>query len=289
MRSIILLCAFILFAWRLSSTNLKEAIASKLVTVEMTGSNYDSIPPSMGADGFKPKMQMTVSNLSDHPVALDLDPGYMLEADEPGYQAMLLTQSVDIKLNPREKKKDFLYAMCTELTKSGPGSSLHYQVAGKAKPALLQMALFIASKKFLVHAAQEAVWSISDDLPVMSITDKNHAVTDALQKEAASIKGLHIDELKREYDKRKSTILAEFNTNRVDRNIPFVVEDSAVVSAGYYNQSGQLMWPVYTNVLLRAGKHSIRYNPFPVAYTGQRYTFKVIKDGAVYKEYNFRQ
>ena len=86
--------------------DLKDAIASKLVAIEVTGANYDSIPRSMNADGFVPKMQMTVSNLSDHPVALDLDPGYMLEADEPGYQAMLLTQSVALKLRPRERKRD---------------------------------------------------------------------------------------------------------------------------------------------------------------------------------------
>ena len=179
--------------------------------------------------------------------------------------------------------------MCTELTKSGPTTSLHYQVAGKAKPALLQMALFIASKKFLVHAAQEAVWSISDDMPVLSITDPNPAIRDALQKEAATIKGVHIDALKREYDKRKGAILAEFNGNRLDRNIPFAISDSAVVSAGYYDHKCILVQPIYTNVLLREGRHSIRYNPFPAALAGQRYTVRMIKDGEVYREYNFRQ
>lgn len=269
--------------------NLKEAIASKAVMVEMAGSNYDSIPGSMRTDGFIPSMQMTVSNLSDHPLDLDLDPGYMLEATEPGYQAMLLVQSIGIKLKPKEKQRDYLYAMCTELSKSGPNSSLHYQVSGKAKPALLDMALFIASKKFLVHAAQEAVWSLSDNMPILSITDPNPAITAALQKEAAKIKGVHLEELKAEYDKRKGTILAEFNGSKLDRNIPFTVRDSAMISVGYYNSHGELLRPIVKNTLLREGKHSVRYEPFPLAYAGQRYTVRLIKDGNVYREYNFRQ
>src|SRR3954466_5310913 len=140
----ILFVLFILIGWRTSSMNLKEAIASKIVAVEVSGANWDSMPTSL-RNGFSPKMEMTVSNLSGQPIQLDLDPGYMLEAAEPGYQAMLLSQVIDFKLKPNEKQRNYVYAMCTELHKSGSNSSLKYHVGGKASPALMQMAMFIAS------------------------------------------------------------------------------------------------------------------------------------------------
>jgi hypothetical protein len=214
--------------------DLKQAIASKIVAVEVSGANYDSMPISM-RNGFSPKMQMTVSNLSNQPVQLDLDPGYMLEATEPGYQAMLLTQSVDLKLKPKERKRNYVYAMCTQLSKSGPNSDLHYHVAEKAKPSLLRMALFIASKKYLVHAAQEAVWSISDNLPIPSIDDKDPHVTDDLQKEVADIKHVNLEEVKKEYKNSKGAALAEFNGSKIDHNIPFDVKDTSVVAVAYYD------------------------------------------------------
>jgi hypothetical protein len=268
--------------------DLKQAIASKLVSVEVSGANYDSIPVSM-RNGFSPKMQMTVSNLSNQPVQLDLDPGYMLEAAEPGYQAMLLTQSVDLKLKPKERQRNYIYAMCTQLSKSGPNSSLHYHVAEKAKPSLLRMALFIASKKYLVHAAQEAVWSISDNLPIPSIDDKDPHITDELQKQVADIKHVNLDEVRKEYKKNKGAALAEFNGSKTDRNIPFDVKDTSVVAVAYYDLNGTPIKTIMKPTMLMQGKHSIRYEPYPVALAGQKYSVKMIKDGAPYKEYYFMQ
>ena len=286
--SYLLLAAFIFSGLRISAVNLKEAIANKQISVEVTGSNYDSIPSSL-RNGFAPKMQMTVSNLSNEPLDIDLDPGYMLEASESGYQAMLLTQAVALKLNGNEKKRNYLYAMCTEISKSGPNSSLHYRVADLAKPALLQMATFIASKKYLVHGAQQAVWSISDDLPISSITDADPVIQKDLQQQAASIKGVHFDELKNEYERRKGVQMAAFDGQKLDRNITFSVKDTALVSVGFYDGQGNLIRPIFNNRLFREGKHSIRYNPYPLAFAGKQYTVRMMKDGSLYREYYFMQ
>ena len=283
-----LLLLFVLISWRVSCMDLRQAIASKLVSVEVSGANYNEMPADLKS-GFSPKMQMTVSNLSSQPLHLDLEPGYMLEAVEPGYQAMLLTQSIDIRLKPKERKKDFLYAMCTQMSHSGPNSSLHYHVADRARPGLLQMALFIANRKFLVHAAQEAVWCISDDLPIPSIEDYDPHITDELQQLVASIKHVNLDQIRKEYKAKKGAAMAEYNGAKTDRNIPFTLEDSSMVSVGYYDLSGHLIRPIISSTLLMQGRHSVRYDPFPVGLTGKRYSVKMIKDGSPYREYYFKQ
>jgi hypothetical protein len=260
-----------------------------MIAITVTGSNYDSVPPSLRTADFSPEMQMTVSNLTGSPLSLELDPGYMLEASEHGYQAMLLTQAVALYLKPREIQRNFLYAMCTQLHNSGPNPSLHYHVAELAKPDLLKMAQFIASKRYQSFAAQEAVWSLSDDRPIPAIGGTS-AMDHDLQLEAANIKGLDLEKLKKEYNNSTANDrIIYLNGDRLNRNIPFEIKDSAMVSVGFYGADGELLKPIASDVLLRGGKHSFRYDPFPVAFAGKRYTVRMIKDGAVYREYYFRQ
>ena len=156
-----------------SAVNLKDALAGKMISVSVTGSNYDSLPASLRKQDFHPEMEMTVSNLTSQPLSLELDPGYMLEATEHGYQAMLLTQAVAVNLGPNKRQRNYLFAMCTQLHNSGPNSSLHYHVAELARPDLLKMAQFIAARDYQSFTAQEAVWSLSDDRPIPAIGDNS--------------------------------------------------------------------------------------------------------------------
>jgi hypothetical protein len=41
--------------------------------------------------------------------------------------------------------------------------------------------------------------------------------------------------------------------------------------------------------MLMQGKHSVRYEPYPVALAGKKYSVKMIKDGSPFKEYYFMQ
>jgi hypothetical protein len=297
--TLLLIVAFIFSTLRVSSINLKDAIASNLVAVDVSGSNYDSIPVALRYSGAAPKMQMTVSNLSSESIALELEPGYMLEATQPGYQAMLLVQPVDVQLRPNERRLQYLYAMCTEVSKSCPYYSLSYKVADKAKPALLEMARYVASKNYVGAGAQEAVWSISDNFPLMSIHEKDTGIERELQKKAAAIKGVHLDELLKEYAKRDSLMrigrkiedrmLAEFNGDKSDRNLIFSIRDTAMVSVGFYDYGGKFLKSINDAKLFKEGRHCIRYNPYPLALAGKRYLVKMIKNGVVEREYYFIQ
>jgi hypothetical protein len=57
----ILFIAFLFSTISASSLNLKDALASHQIAVEVSGSNYDSMPTSLRKNGFSPEMQMTVS------------------------------------------------------------------------------------------------------------------------------------------------------------------------------------------------------------------------------------
>jgi len=284
-----LFVAFFFFCSHASSLSIKEAMANKQIAVDVSGTNYDSVPQYLRAAGEAPGMQMTVSNLTDRTLDLDLDPGYMLEPVEHGYQAMLLTQYIKLKVNPGARQRNYIHAMCTQLHNSGPNSTLHYHVANIAPPALLQMAMFIAQHDYQSFSAQEAVWSISDGMPTPTIGNYNIPMDNELQNLVANIKGEDIGKLRKEFKANQKAVMSEFIGSRADRNIPFDISDSAMVTVGYYSHDGVLLKPIITETLFKNGKHSIRYDPYPVAYSGQHYMVKMIKNGSVYREYYFSQ
>lgn len=274
-------------AW---SLNLTDAIKSNQVSVDWTGANYSEVPENQKMDGFAPKMQMTVKNLTGRDLDLELDEGYMLEPAEKQYQAMLLTQVVATRLKPNEKQKRFIFAMCTQLSNSSPNTQTHYAVGKKAPDALLRLAKYIVANKLQSSAAQEAVWSLSDNSPILSISNPNEVVTESLQKFVADIKGVNLTQLKKDNEgKTYSDIISTFNGKKEDRNLTFKLDSTATVSAGYYSTSGELLKPIVDEVVLLDGKRSIRYNPFPISLTNQRYSVRLVKDGEIFREYYFRQ
>ncbi len=289
----LLLAAFVFSTFQIFAVNLKEAIDNKLVAVNIAGADYDSMPTSL-RNGFAPEMRLVVSNLKNSDIELSLDPGYLFVAVKPGYQPMLLVQNINYKLKPNERQLNYVYAMCTALSKSGPGTDMPFLVSDKASPELVEMARFIASEKYQSHPAQQAVWVLSDNTPVTSIGGTDSALVIALRKQLAVIKHVSVDSLMKLYtysasQGAASDDLLQYNYSRCDRNLTFTVVDTAIITAGYYDAQGHMIKPLFVNTLFVDGRHSIRYDPYPVSLRGQNYTVKLIKDGRICKEYYYMQ
>jgi len=271
------------------SLSLSEAIATKKVSVDWTGADWNAMPPSIHNSGYAPKMQLVIKNQTASPLSLDLEEGYLLQPDLPGYQAMLITQKINLNCPPNQKQQQFIYTMCTQLSHSGPGCNTHYKLGKKASGALLHLAQFIRIKGYQNVTAQEAVWSITNDSPILSINSSNPAIEMNFQKLVAQLKGVDLEKLKQSETRKASAILAEYNGIRTDRNITFSSDSMTAVSVGYYDANNELITPLFTNRNFTKGKHSIRYNPYPISIHNKNYSVKMIRDSQVFKEYYFRQ
>lgn len=281
--------AFAFLSNSIFALSLSQAIAEKKVVVDWTGASWQEMPTNLRTNGFSPKIQLVIKNQTTAPLALDLEEGYMLQPNEKGYQAMLITQQIKLNCEPNKQQKQYIYAMCTQLTNSGPGENTHYKLGEKASSALLQLAQFIRLKNYENGAAQAAVWSMTDESPVLSIESTNPAIALDLQKMVAQLKGVDLEKLKKTETRKSNVILAEFNGNKLDRNIPFSVDTNAVVSVGFYDANDQLIKPIFQDRIFTKGNHSIRYNPFPLAFINKHYSVKMMRDGELFKEYYFRQ
>lgn len=272
------------------SAHLVNAIANNTISIEMFGANSKEIPDELRKNGFDPKLQMELANNTSETLKIEMEEGYMMEPAENGYQALLMTQPLIITLQPKSKKKQFIYAMCTQLSMSSPNSKVKYKVGKKAPDALLKMAQYIAKNKLQNLAAQQAVWSISDNSPILAIHAEKDNITNDLQKFVANIKGVDLEKMRKENEgKNWSQIMYSYNRDKSDRNIVFKNDSASIISVGYYGANGELLKPFIDTTLFAAGHHSIRYNPFPLSLANKRYSVRMIKDGEVFREYYFMQ
>lgn len=286
-----LLVVATMFAWQsFYATHLVNALNTKEISMEMRGAIYKEMPEAMRSESFAPKLQMELRNNTNAPLKVELEEGYMMEPVENGYQALLMTKPMVITLQPKSGSKQFLYAMCTQLSMSSPNSTIKYKVGKKAPDALLRLAQLIAQKNYQNFGAQQAVWSISDNSPILSISGSSKDMENDLQKFVADLKGVDLEKLKRENQgKDLASIMSPYNGRKLDRNIVFKSDTSSVVSVGYYNEQGELIKPLFENTLFKDGQHSIRYNPFPLALASKRYSVRLIKDDEIFREYYFMQ
>lgn len=289
MRTTYTLTFIVLLSLKSFGLSLSEAIADKKVMVDWTGSDYSTVPEAIKNSGFYPKMQMVITNQTNAPLTVNLDEGYLLQPNEEGYQAMLITQQIALDCPAKQQQKQLIYAMCTQLSHSGPGVKTHYKLGEKATPALFQLAQFIRMHNYQNSAAQQAVWSITDGSPILSIDDANPAVMESLQGFVAQLKGTTLAKIKEQEPRKAKALLQEFNGLKVDRNITFSADSITTVSVGFYDMDNNLIQPIFANREFQKGDHSIRYNPFPVKLRERNYTVKMIRDGELYREYFFRQ
>jgi len=273
-----------------NATHVVNAIATNLVSAEIKGANGAEIPNAFRENNYLPKLQMELVNNTNQELNLEMEEGFLMEPTEKGYQVLLMTQPLIVKLKPKSKEKQFIYAMCAQLSMSSPSSKIKYKVGKKSSGALLELAQFIAKNKYQSFGAQEAVWSLTDGSPILSIHSENLNIQNGLQAFVANLKGVNLEQLKRENAYNNlAQIMAVYNGKQFDRNIVFNTDTAHIISVGYYSQSGELLKPIIEDILIKDGAHSVRYNPFPLSLANKRYSVRMLKDGEIFREYYFMQ
>ncbi|OJV27065.1 MAG: hypothetical protein BGO32_11445 [Bacteroidetes bacterium 37-13] len=285
-----IIAMLIAFSARVNATHVVNAIATNLISAEIQGANGAEIPNNFRENNYLPKLQMELVNNTNQELNLEMEEGFLMEPTEKGYQVLLMTQPLIVKLKPKSKEKQFIYAMCAQLSMSSPSSKIKYKVGKKSSGALFELAQYIAKNRCQSFAAQEAVWSLTDNSPILSIHSENLNIQNGLQAFVANLKGVNLEQLKKENAYNNlAQIMAVYNGKQFDRNIVFNTDTAHIISVGYYSQSGELLKPIIEDVLVKDGAHSIRYNPFPLSLTNKRYSVRMIKDGEIFREYYFMQ
>ena len=173
---------------------LSEAIQKKLVSVNVSGAKSDTSFHGDYSSHYGPCMAKEIVSTTNENLNLNLEYGYRLVPDDSSLQTMMVTQSLIVKLQPKQKKNYRIYAMCTEAHDGGPGPEEKFVLRNRATGNLLGLAELINRKKYQNDAAQNAVWCFTNDYDLSSIYNADTVTMYELRRFVAKAKGISFDQ-----------------------------------------------------------------------------------------------
>ena len=139
-----------------TSYKLSEAVQKKLVSVNLHGAKADTSFKGEYSSHYGPCMALEVLSISGENLNLNLEYGYRLVPDDSSLQTMIVTQTLIVKLPPKQKKNFRVYAMCTEAHDGGPSPDARFVLRNRASGNLLGLTELLNRKKYQGDAAQNA-------------------------------------------------------------------------------------------------------------------------------------
>lgn len=152
---------------------LAEAEQKKLVLLSITGAVPDTAYHGEYSSHYGPCMALQVANTTNQALNLYLEYGYKLEPEDSSLQTMIVTQTLLVKLQPRQKKDYRVFAMCSQAHDKGPSKDESFVLRTRASGNLLGVTELINRKKYQSDAAQNAVWCLTDNYELSSITSED--------------------------------------------------------------------------------------------------------------------
>ena len=190
--SCLLIFFFVFISNAETAYKLSEAIQKKMVSVSMSGAKSDTSFRGDYSSHYGPCMAMEIVSTTNENLNLNLEYGYRLVPDDSSLQTMMVTQTLMVKLQPKQKKNYRIYAMCTEAHDGGPGPEEKFVLRNRATGNLLGLAELINRKKYQNDAAQNAVWCFTNDYDLSSIYNADTGMMYELRRFVAKAKGISL-------------------------------------------------------------------------------------------------
>lgn len=262
--------------------SLSEALRLKLVSVSMAGAAHDTTGNYTNG-ALAPCMGMLVSNNTNTEVMLSLDYGYKLEPTDSSYQTMMVSQTLIVKLPAKQKKTYRLYAMCTQASDRGPSETEHFSLGKRATGSLLGMAELVNRKRYQTDAAQNAVWCLTDNHDLQSISSSDTAMMYELRRFVAKAKGMSLSAVYAEANYVEPVRTYRMRTT-YSGELRYSISRPAKVLVALFDNENHMKRVYVNNETQREGQYSYGYQITSDELEGKKYYLRMFRDGKMEEE-----
>ncbi|MCA0431600.1 MAG: hypothetical protein LCH32_13970 [Bacteroidetes bacterium] len=145
---------------------------------------------SINVGGYQGKcMQLTVTNLTNDSIEVQLEPGLIFDSKIDERQDILVIQEEFFVLGGKSSLTKKIKGYCCQASKSAPNSGDSYTFNFKSDYALNKLAQFLNNRNYNANAEQQAIWAISDKKNTANITGGNDSLQVELRHFVAGLKG----------------------------------------------------------------------------------------------------
>lgn len=264
---------------------LSEAIQKKLVSVNIAGAKRDTLFKGEFSSHYGPCMFMEVANSSAEALNLNLEYGYRLEPDDSSLQTMMVTQTLIVKLPPRQKKNYRIYAMCTEASDGAPSPSEKFRMAKRANGKLLGVAELINRKHYQNDAAQNAVWCLTNNHDLQSIYSEDTVMMYELRTFVAKAKGIPLSKIYEASNDGYSAPVTTYTTRTVySGSISYSFSKTSKVMIALFDEDNHMKKVYVNNETQHEGEYTYNYHIGSDEMNDKKHYLRMFRDGRLGEE-----
>jgi hypothetical protein len=166
----VLFCVYML----LISVNANSTNTNKYVSIEKHILNNSLIVNIQGIGGHSAHcIQVNANNLTSDTLYVYVEPGRRLVSKDTTIQDIFIVKENKIIILPYDKSTFLVYGFCCQSSNSSPYSASVYTIGHMAPPDWITLAKIINENTFPTYAIQSAVWVISNNHPISSISSND--------------------------------------------------------------------------------------------------------------------
>ncbi len=229
-------------------------------------------------------IEMKVKNTSNRPLDFKLETGRKLDSKNNNEQDILVTKPEEFSLCSNQTKTIKVTGMCCQAHNLCPHENADYSIGRMADSNLIKLATFIDQNKYYANfSAQQAVWAVSDNNSLGSITDGNRTVVETLRRYVSKLTGKVIPPYEVSYV-RNSEREVQGRARTIDGTFDYALPVNAHVTIGIYDENGVLVQALFQNIEHQRGNYKLYFTFRTLNLPSGVYYAKMKTNGSVGKE-----
>ncbi|MGP8216096.1 MAG: hypothetical protein ACLQQ4_11065 [Bacteroidia bacterium] len=259
--------------------------------------DYQSLEKASGSGAIKLKIKgngfgysgecidMTITNSTSDSGYYLLEAGRRLHSEDSITQDILVVKEQKLEMAPRQTFHIKVFGFCCQLHNHAPQAKSKYRIGKMGDKGLVVLAEFLNKNIYSICAMQQAVWCISDNNPVASISDPDMKSILPLREKVAEIKGVPLPWYTIKYE-NGTTELFSGKQSKVCGQIDYYIANNSEVEVDVFDEHGTMVQPLTTG-LLDPDKYSCPFELDVKGWHKGKYYVRVLVDGRKSTEKEF--
>lgn len=267
----------------------KNSTISKNLTFSEALSQGLLICKSSGAGGYSGKsVSLNLTNKSASSLTILIQPGTLFYPSDPGQQTLITMENQLISLAPSEKKKETIYAYCSEAHDRSPTVETTFSIGRNNNPKFDSLFTFMKPLKIPSNYLQSISWAISDNSPVSAIGSETIELK-KLRKYLYKVTGQEEENFTSDFiesvDERGYIVRTLY---RVKGFIEFNSDKTKWLHQEVYDENGKLKFKSMQAFEIPRGKSDYSFNLVVKGWKEGNYTMKLKCGSEVVEKYPFK-
>lgn len=204
-------------------------------------------------------IEMNVTNNTSHGLALKVEAGRKLDSKTDAQQDILVTHAQEVFVSAKQKISFNVKGMCCQAHNSSPKAGALYSAGVMADSNLIKLANYIDKNKYYEdHTAQQAVWTVSDDNSLGSITGPDKKIVDGLREYVSKVTGKTIPPYEVRYGNGTEGDLLGHPT-RIDGIFSYALSTNCQADIVITDENGRVVQLLFEDLTHERGNYKLYY------------------------------